>query len=99
MDCGTGKTYPIVFFHFSGIKCLTKRYVNVCSGIRDHALRKALYDRYIGETVAVRSYLWEKYRIEFYTRRTVTKNMFFSVYQRFISPIVHLRSLSDIYRI
>lgn len=95
----TGKTYPIVFCHFAMITHLTKHYINVGSGVTDPALHSVLYDSYVKEIIQAQAYLQEKYGLNFYLRRRVTKNIFFAIYQKFISPIIKIRRLSDIYKI
>ena len=95
----TGKRYPIVFFHFAGIMHLSKEYINVNSGVKDKALHRVLCDRYIEMIKIQRAYLLEKYSLELYLRRKVTNNPVMAFYQRFISPIAHIRRLADIYKI
>ena len=95
----TGKQYPAVFFHFAGITYLTRTLVNTNSGISDPALHKALCDPYIAAIREVRAYLLKQYEIELYMRRTVTDRKLYAFYQRYLSPLLHLRRLSDVYRI
>ena len=95
----TGKQYPVVFFHYAGIMHLSKHRVNVNSGVSDRALHKVLCDSYVEEIKKQRQYLLEKYGLELYVRRKVTNNPVMAIYQKFISPIAHIRRLSDIYKI
>ena len=95
----TGKIYPIVFFHFASILHLSKHWVNVNSGVTDKALHKFLCDGYVEQIKKERRYLWEKYGLELYVRRKVTNNPLMAFYQSFISPFIHVKRLSDIYKI
>lgn len=95
----SGRRYPIVFCHFAGIMHLSRTLVNANSGVKDSALHGVLYDTYVEAIRAERTYLKKAYGLELYVRRQVTKNPFYAFYQRFLSPIWHIRRLSDLYRI
>jgi len=95
----TGKQYPIVFYHFAGIMHLSKKYINVNSGVTDKALHRYLCDTYVEQIRKQREYLLKKYGLELYVRRKVTNKALMAIYQRFISPIIHIRRLSDIYKL
>ena len=95
----TGKAYPAVFFHFASILHLSKHWVNANSGITDKTLHKLLCDDYIEQIRKERKLLREKYGLELYVRRRVTQNPIMAFYQSFISPIIHVKRLSDIYKI
>lgn len=95
----TGKTYPIVFYHFSGIAHLTRTWVNVNSGVPDARLHKVLYDTYMSEIRAARRHLLKCYELELYVRRRLTNRGLYAFYQRFLAPVLHIRRLSDLYRI
>ena len=95
----TGMRYPIVFFHYAGIMHLSRQYVNVNSGVTDKALHQVLCDSYVAQIKEQRDYLLERYGLKLYMRRKVTNNPIMAFYQRFISPIAHIRRLSDIYKI
>lgn len=93
----TGKTYQVVFCHFASIMHLTRRLVNVNSGVKDPVLHAFLYDTYMEAIRCERKYLEKRYHLDLYSRRRVTRNPFYGFYQRFISPLYHLRRLSDLY--
>ena len=95
----THKAYPAVFFHFAGISFLTRELVNVNSGISDPALHRALCDPYMKKICEMRAYLLRQYGLELHTRRVTTGKSFYAFYQKRISPWLHLRRLSDIYRL
>ena len=95
----TGNRYPVVFFHFAGVMHLSKTYININSGIKDRALHRVLCNAYVKSIKAQRAYLLEKYGLELYLRRKVTNSPLMAFYQRFLSPITHIRRVSDIYKI
>lgn len=95
----TGTRYPVVFCHFATIMHLTRTLVNVNSGVKDRALHTFLYDTYMDAIRSERAHLKETYGLELYVRRRVTKNPFYGFYQRFLSPLLHVRRLSDLYHI
>lgn len=99
LDRNTGKVYPTVFFHFASILHLSRHWVNVNSGIQDRALHRLLCDDYVARLRKEREMLREKYGLELYVRRKVTKNPIMAFYQSFVSPIIHVKRLSDIYKI
>ena len=95
----TAQTYPAVFFHFAGISFLTETRVNANSGISDPALHKALCDAYMEKLCEMQLYLRKAYDLEFRTRRVATKRGFYALYQKYLSSWLHLRRMSDIYRL
>ena len=94
-----GERYPVVFCHFATIMHLTQNWVNVNSGVKDPALHRFLYDTYMDAIRQERAYLKETYALELYVRRRVTRNPLYAFYQQFLSPLLHLRRLSDLYHI
>ena len=95
----TAQTYPAVFFHFAGISFLTETRVNANSSISDPALHKALCDAYMEKLCEMQLYLRKAYDLEFRTRRVATKRGFYALYQKYLSSWLHLRRMSDIYRL
>lgn len=95
----TGKTYPAVFFHFAGISFLTETLVNISSCISDPALHKALCDPYMEQICAQRTHLLKEYGLELHSHRTITEKKLHTFYHTRLLPLLHLRRLSDIYRI
>lgn len=95
----TGEKFPIVICHFAGITHLTRKIVNVASGIKDRELHRVLYDVYMETIKRYRKYLLDKYNLELYVRRKVTNNPLLGLFQRFIQPILHIRQANDIYRL
>ena len=95
----TEKEYPIVFCHYAAITFLNRHFVNASSGVKDRALHRVLYDTYMEKLTEQRRHLDDAYGLELYVRRKVTRNGLMAFYQCFISPVIHIRRISDIYRI
>ena len=94
----TGEIVPVVIYHFESVTYLTKRIINTHSRKTTRRVHDAIYHPYCVEIVDARKMLKEKYGIEFsLKRRVVTKNPILRIYQRYLSPIRHIRRLSDLY--
>lgn len=95
----SGREYPLVLVHFAMITHLTRHIINVASGMPDQALHKMVYDSYVDEIRKTRDYLAKQYHLDLYLRRSVSRNPFIAIYHKFISPIIRVRQLSDIYKL
>lgn len=93
------KIYPLVFCHFAGVSFPTEHLINAFSGISDKMLHKQIYDVYINELIQERKRLEEKYNLVLLKHRKVTKNVFVAFLQMYIIPVLHIRRLSDLYKI
>lgn len=94
----TGEIVPVIIYHFESFTFLTKRIINTHSRKTTKRVHNAIYNVYCEEIVAVRKLLKERYGQEFTNkRRVVSKNPLMKIYQRYLSPLRHIRSLTDIF--
>ncbi len=95
----TGKRYPVVFVHFAGISRLFGDFVNANSGTADRTLHRTLIAPYFDALRGTRTDLLNRYGLSPAKRRAVNNNPLIALYQRVISPWLHLRRIADIYRL
>lgn len=95
----TGQEYPLVLVHFAMIVHLTRHVINVASGMPDKQLHKVVYDTYVKELRKARDYLERNYHLSLYLRRSVSKNPLIALYHKFISPLLRIRQMSDLYKV
>lgn len=94
----TGDIFPIIIYHFESVGFLFKHILHAPSGIKSRKLHHDVYDFYIEKILAKRKYIEEKYEYRLSKeRRVVTKNILMKVYQKYISPLRRVRSISDLY--
>lgn len=98
-EIATGKRSPLVFFHFASVAHLSKKWVNINSGIKDKALHDVACEPYIALIREKREYLRKEYGLELYVLRKVTNNVLMAFYQSYIARWIHVRRLSDLYKI
>lgn len=93
-----GEILPTVIYHYESVTFLSKRLINTHSRKTSKKMHSMIYDPYCERLIAMRRWLYDKYQFEFsMNRRVVTKNPVMKFYQRFLSPIRHIRRLSDLY--
>lgn len=90
-----GKKNNLVFYHFSGIKFITKNKVNIGTSCKDKILKNLIYLPYLKELVMYRKMLCSNYKIKFDIKISYSNNILRKIYQRYIHPI-RIKCLSDV---
>lgn len=94
----TKEVFPVVLYHFESVGFLTEHFIHAPSGIKSKKLHKDIYEYYVDCIIDKRIYIEKKYDYKMSkTRRVVTKNVLMKFYQKYISPIRRIHSLSDLY--
>ena len=92
--------YPLVIYHFAGVRFLNDNLIRVSSRMTSKRLHQVVFDPYINETMDKRRYIKEKYGFEITKARKVpAKNQIMRIYQQYVMPIVKLRHLYNLYRV
>ena len=91
----SGKTFPLVFYHFQNLRYLSERKVNASSGTHHKPTKDAIYVPYLREIEACRKTL-KKYGVTFSVKKVYSSNKFIAFLQGNVLRF-KVRSLSDIY--
>lgn len=91
----------VIFYHFQNIRYLPFGLVNINSGTNSSFVKNNIYKPYLREIHKARSFLLDKYKISFQTKKAVYKNPVLAFIQNYIMPfkiknfnnIIKLRSL------
>lgn len=94
----TGKTVPLVFYHFQNYKYISEKTININSQCRDKKVKYAIYYPYLCHLSRIRAMLREQYGLEISTRKSYSSNKLKAFIQRYIMPY-RVRMLSDIVRV
>lgn len=94
------KSYPLVVYHFAGVRFLNSRWIRVSSRMTSKKLHQAVFDPYIAEILRKRDYIEQTYGWEITKARKVpAKNPLMQIYQQYLFPIVKLRHLYNLYKV
>lgn len=94
----TGKSFPLIIYHFENVSFLTKNVLHASSNMSSKQLHKEIYDLYISKIIQKRKYIKEKYQFKINKkRRVVTKNPLMKIYHKYICPIRRIKKISDLY--
>ena len=100
VDKKSRKVYPLVLYHFSGVRFLNDHLIRVASRMTSKKLHQAVFDPYIAQIVRKRAYLQQKYGLEIAAARKVpAKNPLMRIYHRYIMPVIKLRHWYNLYRV
>lgn len=96
----TKETFPIIVYHFERVGFLTKNLIHAHSGIKSDSFRKDVYGYYVSRIIEKRKYIKQTYNFEMPTaKRVVTNNPIMSIYHKYLSPIIHIKSMKDLYKV
>lgn len=99
-DKQSRKEYPLIVYHFAGVRFLNDNLIRVSSRMTSKRLHQAVFDPYIKETMDKRRYIKQKYGFEITKSRKVpAKNPIMRMYQQYVMPIVKLRHFYNLYRV
>jgi len=94
----TGEVFPVILHHFESVAFLSKHILHASSRTGSRIIHQTIYDGYIALIIEKRRYIEQKSGKKLSkAKRVVTKNPFMKFYQKFISPIRHVKHLSDLY--
>lgn len=93
----TGKSFPVVFYHFQNMRYLSEDIVNVCSGTHSKETKDAIYRPYLLELEKNRRML-KKYGVTFGVKKTYSGNRLIAFLQGNVLRF-KVKSFSDIYRL
>lgn len=97
-DKKNNEVFPLIIYHFAQMTFLSSHILNVYSGLKSKKLHACIYDEYVRRIVGRRIFLKDKYNFHVpKKRRTVTKNIFMKIYQRYVAPVRQIKKLSDLY--
>lgn len=100
VDKKSKQVYPLVIYHFAGVRFLNERWIRVSSRMTSKKLHQAVFDPYIHEILKKREYIQQVYGWEITKARKVpAKNPFMQIYQQYLFPIVKLRHLYNLYKV
>lgn len=93
----TGKTFPLVFYHFQNIRYLSENMVNVSSGTHSKKTKDAIYRPYLAAIEKSRREL-KKYGITFSVKKIYSSNKLIAFLQGNVLRF-KVKSLSDVYKL
>ena len=100
VDKQSKKEYPLIIYHFAGVRFLNDHLIRVSSRMTSKKLHQAVFDPYINETMEKRRYIKEQYGFAITKARKVpAKNPIMRVYQQYVMPIIKLRHFYNLYRV
>ncbi len=92
--------YPLVIYHFSGVKFLSERLIKVPSRMTSKKFHQAVFDDYVNEIVKKRAYIKEKHGLEMTkSQGFLPDNPILRIYIKYVCPIIKLRHLYNLYRV
>lgn len=94
------REYPLVIYHFAGVRFLSDHLIKVSSRMKSRELHRMVFDSYIDEIMDKRRYIKEKYHLELTKARIVpAKNPIVKIYQLYLMPILRMRHFYNLYRV
>lgn len=100
IDKQSKKEYPLVIYHFAGVRFLNNHLIRVSSRMNSKKMHQAVFDPYIQEIMKKRRYVKDTYEFEITkARKVAAKNPLMYIYQQYIMPIVKLRHFYNLYRV
>lgn len=100
IDKQSKKEYPLIIYHFAGVRYLNSNLIQVSSRMTSKKLHRVVFDSYIYEILEKRRYVKENYGFEITRARKVpAKNPIMRVYQQYVMPIIKLRHFYNLYRV
>lgn len=90
--------YPLVLYHYAGVRFLSKSIVVVSSQMKSGKLHKIVFDQYVKDIVKKRNEIKTKYGISLATGiKALSKNPLVFIYQKYITPIKKLKKIHNVY--
>ncbi len=100
VDKASRKTYPLVVYHFAGVRFLSEHWLQVSSRMSSKKLHQAVFDPYIAKILAKRDYLSRTYGLEVpKARKLPAGNLLLRLYQQYVMPVIKLRHLFNLYKV
>lgn len=88
---------PLIFYHFQNICYVSDKYVNIGTGVRDKALKKAIYYPYLAEIENVRKEL-EQYGVGFSETKVASSHAVMRIWEKYFMKF-KMKSASDFIRL
>lgn len=94
------KQYPLVIYHFAGVRFINSGLIKVSSRMTNRKLHKAVFDQYINEILEKRKYIKDNYGLVLSLSEVIyTKNPLMKFYHKYMMPVLRLRHLYNLYKV